>query len=208
MNLVTVSSEPAATQRRLGGCAVSDARVFIYSDETRRTTPDGRILIVAGVAISAHHNAIRRRLVEAEWSSRKDRLDWHRTTEQRRRRQYLESVFAIAELKTRVFFRLVPDTAPWDETVKSIRAAMDQYCEQKRIVIAHEGFTASARDKLRHELRNDPRLEEVRTGHFDKEPLIRLADALAGFFGLMALDHSPKADALRDLNPDWIRKLE
>lgn len=180
-------------------------RVFFYSDETGHHS-GGRYFIVAGIVVAAYHKLIRQQLVEAERISGKGKLDWHGTKDRRDRRRYLELALDIPQLRGRVFFRAYENTQEyWSCTAKALGEAVSLFGREKQCIIAHEGFTHSGREKLKRSVKASGRFE-VRAGDF-KEPLIRLADCLAGFLALVKFGDPKKADFLGGLDYDWFIDL-
>lgn len=155
--------------------------VYFYTDETGNKS-GGRYFIIAGVALDADLNATRRQLITLEaMKGGIGRHDWHDTKEPRVRCRYLCGALVIPTLEGHLFWtRFEGRTDYWRCTVEALQLAMRHYGRDKRCVVAHEGFTVGSRDKLQNELLGD---FEVRRGNF-REPLIRLADRLAGGLGV------------------------
>ena len=182
-------------------------RVYFYSDESK----DGARFVVAGVAISAHANVIRKKLLRAERSSGKGISDWHKTKDPKTRHRYLQEVLNIAQLRD-CAFSWVYEGQPgnqFEATVTALESAIDYFGQGKQCVLIHEGFTHGTREKMKRRLK-ERGVEgvEVKSGSLENEPRVRLADALAGFSRLMR-SGSAQTDALSDLRYDgWFVNLE
>ena len=65
--------------------------------------------------------------------------------------------------------------------MEALQLAMRHYGGDNFCVIAHEGFTVSKRQRLRFELFGNFILT---SGNFEREPLVRFSDRLAGGLGI------------------------
>lgn len=185
-------------------------RVYIYSDESSQKGTDAAF-VVAGVAVAEYHNVIWRALLEVEQETNKGTRDWHRTKEPKTRRRYLEAALAIPQLEGRIFYR-AHEPRPgdlWRATIDTLGAAVRHFAEGELSVLAHEGFTAANRARLKQAVMRSGAADkvEVATGKFDANPVIRLADSLAGFLRLLLVDPQ-RADRFADLKHEWFVELK
>jgi len=165
-------------------------RVILYSDESGHKGQDIRLFTVAGVAISAHANVIKQKLVRAEKVSGKGTSKWQKTKSHQIRRHYLEEVLKIQQLNGCAFQRPYEgEVNAFEATADALRAAVEEFAGNKHCVLVHQGFNAKTRTKLRDELRRAG-IDNitVESGSMENEPRVRLADALAGFAGLIRSD--------------------
>lgn len=187
-------------------------RIRFYSDDSYSPCGHGRFhAVVAGVAIQADRSNVHRNLLDAERSSCKRLLDWHKTSRESRER-YIDAVLAISYLQARVFY------CPFDSLAnheyprvraETLAAAIAVFtpgrCHHR---IAHEGLQSRPRQQLRLALlgRGCERVT-VESAQFFAEPEVRLSDALAGYIrGELYRDEQQRA-ALTNL-PDLFVNLE
>lgn len=181
-------------------------RVFFYSDESK----DSARFAVAGVAIAAHANIIKRKLLRAERESGKGARDWHDTKDSKVRRRYIEEVLRIPQLDGCAFsYVYEAEVNPFEATVVVLQKAIARFAAGRRCVIVHEGFMRTTREKTKRRLR-ELGLDNVtvEAGRIKNEPRIRLADALAGFSRIIRSDSKHK-DAFAGLEYEgWFLSLE
>ncbi len=185
-------------------------RVYVYSDESSRKG-EGAVFVVAGFAIEAYHNVVWRSLLQAEEESGKGSRDWHSTKDPKTRRRYLEAALTIPEIDGRVFYRMYefPLADTWAATVETLASAVKRFGgEDRRCVLAHEGFTKGSRDKLKRAVGRSPAADsvEVASGNLNVSPMIRLADSLAGLLRLLSGDPE-KAKRFEDMKREWFVDL-
>lgn len=93
-------------------------RVYLYSDESGHKGQEAGLFVVAGVAISAHANVIRQKLLRIEQVSKKGKTKWNKTKNVKTRRRYVEAVFQVEQLKGCAFCHvhdnlLIRSMRPW-----------------------------------------------------------------------------------------------
>lgn len=189
------------------------SRVLFYSDESygKGASPS---IAIAGIAIEDYHNVIWQGLLKAEENSGKTTKDWRKTRDRKQRRNYLEMALGIPYLTGRVFYRVF-DTPQnrWMARIEALSAAANQFAPDKPTVIYQEGFTKANRALLKLDLeREGVNVEEARPGSVVENPMIRLADSLAGFFRLMRTNplggNPDPRDYFGHLMYDWFVELQ
>jgi len=183
-------------------------KVFLYSDETAHKG-HAPIFVVAGVAVEGYHTAIWKELLRIEDESGKDGSDWHRTKDVARRQRYLQGALKIEALRGRIFYEPHHNTNDtWLNTVQTLRRAVTRFGNDKRCIVAHEGFTRAARERLKYDIRrvHATRQFEIAPGNLEHNPFVRLADALAGFVGLSQRNPNG-ADRIGRFPDEWFVDL-
>ena len=147
---------------------------YFYTDESGSHTR-GRYLVIAGIALVGHHNAVRAHLYAAEEQSRKGKRCWA-GTDARINADYLSRALDTELLAGRVFYQRYRNASPtWDNTVDALALALKRFGDRgRRCILAHEGFGSGTRKKLERALRG--LVAEVRSGQSERRPEIRLAD--------------------------------
>lgn len=190
-----------------------DGRIRFFSDDSYYPCGRKRVHgVTAGVAIAADKTNIHNRLLEAERISKKNRTDWHRTHPHAVRERYLEAVFEIESIRSRIFFRpfdvLAPDEQ-WGARIGALDAAIRTFTTGRcQHAMYPEGLTRRPREQLMDELKSKGR-ERV-TQHaalFEVDPEVRLADALAGYIRAELYRGDGQRAALTNI-PDWFVNLE
>lgn len=154
---------------------------------------------------------VREALLVAERISRKGIKDWYRT-HPRDRQAYLDSVFDIASLRGRIFFRAfdsLTNDQKWGAMAGALKTAIARFtpgdCHH---VVYPEGLQAGPRRQLRIDLKNRGcERVSVDACRFETEPEIRLADALAGYVRAELYRGDGQRSVLTNL-PDWLLDLD
>lgn len=179
-------------------------KLYVYADESGQDT-EGRLFTVAAVGVFAEEQERYRQLLEhIEKESGKGKRKWTRANP-RQRRAYMEAVLQLRAFHGRLFCARFRDTMAYErcmlETVaESVnRMAAGQPCDATLLI---DGLPRNLRHRsaaaLRRQLpRERVRIEKVRGLNEQSDPLMRLADALAGLVRHAMLDR-PEAVRLFD----------
>jgi hypothetical protein len=150
----------------------------------------------------------------AEVRSRKGVLDWHSTRRREVRREYLKLALSESDLlHGRVFYRVFQNVdSTWNCTVVALAEALRFFAAGRQAVVIHQGFTVATRDKLKEDLEiTYPGLGrdvlEVRKAK-TSEPLVRLADSVAGLVAIARFADVNKAGYFDSVFPPWFVDLE
>jgi hypothetical protein len=180
--------------------------VFVYSDDTGQQTT-GRHFVFCGIAITQYRRLIEEQLKAIEEKSEKRLDDWA-SCNPKRLRNYLELAIGLEGLHGTVFYRRRENIGAGAYEAHAIDAAI-------AVAVAHEptsnrtfipeGMPAGARTRLKVKARSFPGGSvEVWSGGFDKTPIVRLADSLAGLVAQPVVNPGGRKD-FPDLIQDWFK---
>jgi hypothetical protein len=158
-------------------------KLHCYVDETGQDTK-GQLFIVVAI-IAARPTELAERLEAAETASGKGKVKWHRSRQGRE--AYIESIFSD-NLHFRVYYQTFTGSELSYElaTVQATANAIDAYCHSEGITeykatIVIDGLHRSLQHRIGKLLRNlGIRTKSVRGERDETNPMIRLADAVAG----------------------------
>ncbi len=158
-------------------------KLYCYVDETGQDTK-GQIFIVVAI-VAARPNELAEKLEAAETSSGKGKVKWHRSRQGRE--AYIESIFS-ASIHFRVYYQTFtgPELSYELATVQATANAIDAFCHREGIenykaTIVIDGLHRSVQHRMGKLLRNlGIRTKSVRGERDETNPMIRLADAIAG----------------------------
>ena len=164
--------------------------------------------MVAGVAFTKYRQWIADQIQHAERASAKGKQDWKGTKNPKQRIDYLERIFAIEDLKGTIFYAAYENHEKdyWSYTVDALSIAVARFAQNSHSFIRHQGFNYKTREKLKAHLRMSGASFEIQSGA-DKRCEIRLADALAGFIGVVKYSGSDSANLYPDI-PEWFVDLK
>jgi hypothetical protein len=171
-------------------------KLYCYVDETGQDT-EGRFFLVAVLLLQEDRDALKTFLERVEQDTRKGLLKWHRTPLERGL-AYLDAMVTRSPVPGKVFFSSYANTRAYVE--------LTVYTTAKAILAAAQGAykaTVFVDGLSREELKRFARglralritVRKVRGLRDESDPLIRLADAMAGFIR-DALEQKPYAQRL------------
>ena len=153
--------------------------VYIYVDESGQDT-EGELFIVSVVVALKDHDELSQQLGQIEQATHK-RRKWHKTSDPinlafiRRAGELSSQVIAYAEVQRNI-------TDYFTATAGTISRALNQYgMVDKRVFVRFDGLPRTKEQILGSILRKQGvPVYKVRGVDDEKEPLIRLADAICG----------------------------
>jgi len=164
-------------------------KLYCYVDETGQDT-EGRLFVVVAVVVAHERDTLNQYLEDVEHASGIGKKKWVRAkTATTSRNQYLALV-SRGDLKHKVFYSYYSDAGKGTFeylTVLAIAKAVNTYREQHRIgahykvSITIDGLKGSEGRRIGRELRElgiQPR--KIRGARDESEPIVRLADRIAG----------------------------
>lgn len=158
-------------------------KLYCYVDETGQDTKGQLFIVVAILAV--HPNEVAKELEVAEVSSGKGKVKWHRSRHSRD--TYVNKAFSTNS-HFRVYYQMFtgPELSYELATVQATANAIDSYCQSEGIenykaTIIIDGLHRSLQNRIGKLLRNlGVRTKSVRGERDETNPIIRLADAVAG----------------------------
>ena len=162
--------------------AVKRKRFDLYVDESGQDTK-GKLFVVAVVAVENSDKS--RQLCESvEKSSGKGKVKW-RSAQKKRRLMYLRTVISdTPSLESTLFYSIFRHTTDYDSaTIDGIAKAIRRLrAPGSHVYVYVDGLSKAKCNVYKTRLRqlNCPVRKVSRVGKDENEPLIRLADALAG----------------------------
>ena len=158
-------------------------KLYCYLDETGQDTK-GDLFLVSVVITEKEREALREELVKVEKASLKGRRKWMKTRNEQRL-AYIRGILKIPALKGGLNYAVYHNTTDYlPRTVLTTARAITKYGEgDYKAVILVDGLRKSQTRWFGAELRHlHIRTEKVRGVRKEEaEPLMRLADAIAGF---------------------------
>jgi hypothetical protein len=188
-------------------------RIRFYSDDSysHNGKPKQFHIVVAGFALSADRENIRKALAAAEQLSKKGLVDWNKSPAQMRER-YIDAVLAIPGLHGRIFY-LAVDSLPMprhgEPRLQALNSAIGRFTTGD---CHHQMFPEGMRQsRQRHALRKalivcGCERVTVETAQFVMDPEVRLSDALAGYIRGELYRGDGERAKLTNL-PDWFLDL-
>ena len=173
-------------------------RVDLYIDESGQDTK-GQLFIVAGVAVQDSDKF--RQLCESfEKTSGKRKKKWA-SAKRDKRLNYLRAVIQeAASLNVTLFYSVFRKTTDYDTaTINGIAKSILRLSPSNSHVYVHvDGLAKTKRGGYKTGLRRlgFPVKKVIRVAKDENEPLIRLADAIAGAAGQLLKHHSPDLETL------------
>ncbi len=160
----------------------SSQAIYAFVDETGQDTK-GEIFIVSVVVTDEEHDRINEALTDIEQRSNK-RLDKWRKARFKTRLAYLQSVIANPLFTNAIFFSHYTASLAYFELTVETTARAIQYkaAAAQPATIVVDGLSGQSIDRFKKSLRQrNINARKVRGVRDESEPLIRLADAIAGF---------------------------
>ena len=157
-------------------------RVDLYVDESGQDTK-GKLFVVAIVAVE-NSDEFRQYCESFEASSGKGKVKW-RSAEKERRLAYLRTVISgAASLGVTLFYNVSRRTIDYDSaTIDGVAKAIRRLkAPGSRVYVYIDGLSKSKCHVYKNRLRrlSCPVRKVIRVAKDENEPLVRLADALAG----------------------------
>lgn len=156
-------------------------KLYCYVDESGQDT-EGRIFLVSVVITEKEREGIQDFLIKIEQETGKHLLKWQKTDFDIRN-DYLLRVFRFNLLKHSIFFSKYESKAYVDLTILTVAKAIYQRAQgDYKATILVNGLNEKGIHKFSNGLRKlKIRIRKVRRIKDRSDPLIRLADAMAGF---------------------------
>jgi hypothetical protein len=160
-----------------------EQRLFCYVDESGQDTK-GQLFLVSVVITDHEYDTFAQELERIEQTSGKDVIKWHKTTFTRRL-AYIKAVLTRATFAETIFFSHYAQTKEYVDltvytTAKAIlaKAAQGEY----RATVTVDGLSGVEIRRFIKGLRQlNIKVNKVRGARDESDPIIRLADAIAGF---------------------------
>jgi len=177
-------------------------KLYCYVDETGQDTK-GKFFLVTVVILKKEQEIIKEKLEEIEKKSRKGIRKWFHTG-QKRRENYLQQIIQSNLFKESIFYSKYENNAYMDLTVLTTAKAILQKAKKPyQATILVDGLKKSERYGFSAGLRKlKIHVRKVRGVKDESEPLIRLADAMAGFLR----DYLEGQNYVKKLYQEAIRK--
>jgi len=156
--------------------------IYAFVDETGQDTK-GEMFIVSVVVTDEEYERINKALIEIEQRSNK-RLDKWRKARFKYRLAYIQAIIANPLLTGAIFFSHYTESQDYFElTVETTaRAIQFKAAPMQPATIVVDGLSGQSIDRFKKSLRQRQiNTRKVRGVRDESEPIIRLADAVAGF---------------------------
>lgn len=156
-------------------------KIYCYVDETGQDTK-GVFFLVSVVLIDHDREVLQKFLEKIEKESGKRAGKWHKTS-YARKIAYIEKVFADPIMQGILFFSKYQSNAYVDLTILTVAKAILYKSEKEyKATIIVDGLKNAEIKKFAAGLRKlRIRMRKVRGARDESDPIIRLADAIAGF---------------------------
>lgn len=158
-------------------------KLYCYVDESGQDTKGKLFLVSLVVTEKILKDKLEERLLRIEKESAKGLAKWHTTTFSRRI-AYLQAVLQVPALRKSIFYAVYESTKEYASlTTYSIAKAINiKSKESYQAIIIIDGLNEKERQRVMRGLRQlHITYKKVRGARDEASPLIRLADALAGF---------------------------
>lgn len=184
-------------------------RLYCYVDESGQHSL-GAYFLVSVVLVEEERDRLEKWLLATEKATGKRHLKWHKSRPQYRQ-AYIEAVLAHPNLKGKLFSAYHHNTRAYvDLTIEGTAKAVQAYVlgEYKATILV-DGLQKAERNRFAVGLRQQGILTYKVVGRDDeKDPLIRLADALCGFVGDAMQGEAGYQRLLRKAQAEgWLRLL-
>lgn len=158
-------------------------KFYCYVDETGQDTKGKFFLVSVVVTEKNLKNDIEERLMKIEKETGKQLTKWHAASFERRK-AYLEAVLQIRNLRDSIFYATYQTTKEYTPlTTYTIAKVINTKTKDSyQAIIIIDGLNEKERQRVARGLRQlRIKYGKVRGSRDEASPLIRLADALAGF---------------------------
>lgn len=162
--------------------SATEQRLYCYVDETGQET-EGDFFLVTVVIAEQERDAIEQELEAIELSTGKKNLKWRKSAFDRRL-AYIREVLSRPIFEDKIFFSHYEQTKAYVELTVYTTAKAINHCVhgEYRATVIVDGLTGSEVTRFGKELRQlNIKVKKVRGARDESSPLIRLADAFAGF---------------------------
>jgi Protein of unknown function (DUF3800) len=157
-------------------------KLYCFVDETGQDTK-GELFLVSVIVTAEEYDRVNQVLLEIEQQSKKGLGKWHKTKYQFRV-SYIEQVLAHPIFPDTVFFSHYTETqAYFDLTVETTaKAVLHKASSEYTTTVTVDGLSGRDVNRFKRRLRElRVNVRKVRGARDESEPLVRLADAIAGF---------------------------
>lgn len=159
-------------------------KLYCYADETGQDT-EGKVFLVSTIVLEKDvKKELKEKLLSIEKNSSKWKRKW-RSTRIENRISYLKGITALEALQHNVFYSIYQDTTEYIYfTAKTTAKAISHKAKEpyEATILIH-ALNKKERQRVRKILQeNEIKYRKIRGLSANNSPLIRLADALAGFF--------------------------
>ena len=160
-------------------------KIYCYVDETGQDTM-GKLFIVVAIVIEKEREVLIKGLENIETQSGKHKLKWVKS-KKTIREKYLIMALSLKELKNRIFYQIFKKSKAYQDLVnivivKSInRYIKQQNIAQYEVTVLIDGLRKTQVRKVGKELRDlGLKIRKVKGARDESDPIIRLADMVAG----------------------------
>ena len=157
-------------------------RIHCYVDESGQHS-HGAYFLVSVVIIEDDLNQLRNQLLAIEKESGKNRRKWAKAGD-KNRSAYIRGVLANPSFKGKLFSSYYHDTQDYVQlTIEGTAKAIQSYSQEEyQAQVIVDGLGKKERNRFASGLRKEGiRTHKIRGADDEKDPFIRLADALCGF---------------------------
>jgi hypothetical protein len=160
-------------------------KIYCYVDETGQDTM-GKLFIVVAIVVEKERETLTFKLEKTESRSGKEQRKWFKTKEIERNK-YLDTVLSFKELKNKIYYQVFEETKSYKKLmVLVIARAIKCYIKEQKIglyqaTVLIDGLRKTEVHKMSKALREQGvKIRKVKGLKDESEPIIRLADAVAG----------------------------
>lgn len=157
-------------------------RIYCYVDESGQHTK-GKYFLVSVVIADEDRDQLARQLLEIEKTSGKNRRKWVKAGD-KNRTAYIRAVLSDPDFIGKLFSVYYQDTQDYVQlTIEGTAKAIQNYSEDEyQAQVTVDGLHKKERNRFAVGLRKEGiKTHKVRGADDEKDPFIRLADALCGF---------------------------
>ncbi len=157
-------------------------KIYAFVDESGQET-NGALFLVSVIVTGQEYERLNEMLIEIEERSRKSLKKWSRARFEYRV-AYIEAVIALPLFRGLIFFsRYTNSQAYFDLTVETTAKAIHhKNKEAAPATVIVDGLSGRDVDRFKTRLRGSGvNVRKVRGARDESEPIVRLADAVAGF---------------------------
>jgi hypothetical protein len=157
-------------------------KIYCYVDESGQET-QGRVFLVSVVIVDSNREHLAQILHDIEKKSEKGTGKWTKTKDAHRK-AYIEATLNQHAFRGKLFYRQYHSTREYVKlTVSTTASAIQKYVQKEyKATVIVDGLHREERHNFAVSLRKQGiRTEKVRGADEQKDPFVRLADALCGF---------------------------
>lgn len=160
-------------------------KLYCYVDESGQDT-EGKFFVVVAIIVENEREILTLKLEKTESQSGKKQRKWFKTKEIERNK-YLDTVLSFKELEDKIYYQIFKETKSYKNLMAlAIAEAIKCYIEEQKIglyqaTILIDGLRKTEVHKMSKALREQgAKIRKVKGLKDESEPIIRLADAIAG----------------------------